>query len=93
MWIKKKKIQPSFSGNADHCKKLEMWRRDAAEKADLQASCVMLTVRLGSEAGPLQESSMDASVCVRAWRGGDTGALGGYTRKEESNSWVEMAGF
>lgn len=41
-----------------------MWRRDAAENADLQASYVMLTVRLGSEAGALQESSMDASVCV-----------------------------
>lgn len=87
--IKKKKektIQPMCSGNADQREKLQMWCRDAAENADFQASYVMRTVRLGSEAGALQESSMDASVCVRAWawRGGDTAGLGGKAPGRES---------
>lgn len=83
---KEKTIQPICSGNADQWEKLQMWCRDAAENADFQASYVMRTVRLGSEAGALQETSMDASVCVRAWawRGGDTGGLGGKAQGRES---------
>lgn len=83
---KEKTIQPMCSGNADQRGKLQMWCRDAAENADFQASYVMRTVRLGSEAGALQESSMDASVCVRAWawRGGDTAGLGGKAQGRES---------
>ena len=81
MWIKK--IQPGFSGKAGQREKLEMWRRDAAENANLQASYVILTVRLVSEAGALQESSVDASVRERGGEEKGGGGMGGYAQGRE----------